>query len=163
MKTLILIRHAKSSWANPDQSDFDRPLNDRGRRDAPVMAQRLLEKNYKIDKILYSAAVRTTETMQVFRGVLGIDIKNCLSLNELYHAPVFQLQETVSQINSNWDTVILIGHNPGITDFANTLTNVRTDNMPTCAIFAVRADVQSWSAFQTAQKQFLFFDYPKLK
>ncbi|MFO0415296.1 MAG: SixA phosphatase family protein, partial [Bacteroidota bacterium] len=73
MKTLILIRHAKSSWADPEQSDFDRPLNERGRRDAPVMAQRLLEKNYKIDAILYSSSVRTTETMHVFRGVLGID------------------------------------------------------------------------------------------
>lgn len=163
MKTLILIRHAKSSWADPEQSDFDRPLNERGRRDAPVMAQRLLEKNYKIDKVLYSSSERTTETMQIFRKVLGIDIKNCIPLHELYHAPLFQLKETVSQINNHCDTVILIGHNPGITEFANMLTNVRTDNMPTCAIFAVQSDIEDWSEFEKGKKDFLFFDYPKLK
>lgn len=163
MKTLILIRHAKSSWADPEQSDFDRPLNERGRRDAPVMAQRLLEKNYKIDAILYSSSVRTTETMHVFRGVLGIDIIKCLAINELYHAPLFQLQETVSLINNTCDTVILIGHNPGITAFANSFTKVQTDNLPTCAIFAVRADINAWEEFKNAKKEFLFFDYPKLK
>lgn len=163
MKTLILIRHAKSSWADPEQSDFDRPLNERGRRDAPVMAQRLLEKNYKIDAILYSSSVRTTETMHVFRAVLGIDIIKCLAINELYHAPLFQLQETVSLINNTCDTVILIGHNPGITAFANSFTKVQTDNLPTCAIFAVRADINSWEEFKNAKKEFLFFDYPKLK
>ena len=163
MKTLILIRHAKSSWADPEQSDFDRPLNERGRRDAPVMAQRLLEKNYKIDAILYSSSVRTTETMHVFRAVLDIDIKKCLAINELYHAPLFQLQETVSLINNTCETVILIGHNPGITAFANSFTKVQTDNLPTCAIFAVRADINAWEEFKNAKKEFLFFDYPKLK
>jgi len=163
MKTLILIRHAKSSWADPEQSDFDRPLNERGRRDAPVMAQRLLEKNYKIDTIIFSSSVRTTETMHVFRTVLDIDIKKCLAINELYHAPLFQLQETISLINNSFNSVILIGHNPGITEFANSLTNVQTDNMPTCAIFAVSSDIDSWTEFKNAKKEFLFFDYPKLK
>ncbi len=162
MKTLFLIRHAKSSWANPDQSDFDRPLNERGRRDAPVMAQRLLEKNYNIDQILYSSSVRTTETMQVFRSILGLDNKKCIPFRELYHASAYQLKETISQINENCNGVVLIGHNPGITEFANTLTNVRTDNMPTCAIFAVQSIIVSWTEFENAKKEFLFFDYPKL-
>jgi phosphohistidine phosphatase len=127
------------------------------------MAQRLLEKNYKIDKILYSSSARTTETMQVFRTVLDVDIKKCLAINELYHASLFQLQETISLINNASNTVILIGHNPGITEFANSLSNVRTDNMPTCAIFAVRSKIEFWTEFKDAEKEFLFYDYPKLK
>ena len=163
MKTLILIRHAKSSWADPSQSDFDRPLNERGRRDAPEMAKRLLEKKFKIDQIIYSPALRTTETMMVFKEVLKIDTKNCLSIEELYHAPLFILNETIRDIDHKNNTVILIGHNPGITELANSLTNLRTDNMPTCSIFTVQSDCNNWTEFSSAKKEFLFFDYPKLK
>ena len=163
MKTLILIRHAKSSWANPDQSDFDRPLNERGRRDAPDMAKRLLEKKFSIDQIIYSPAVRTTETMRVFQEVLQIEDKNCLPSNELYLAPLFQLKEIIAQMNNKKNTVIFIGHNPGLTELANSLTNVRTDNMPTCSIFTVQSACETWAEFDSSKKEFLFFDYPKLK
>lgn len=163
MKTLILIRHAKSSWANPEQSDFDRPLNERGRRDAPDMAKRLFEKKFSIDRIIYSSAVRTTETMKIFKEVLKIESKNCLSCDELYHAPLFQLKETIRDIDNKNNTIILIGHNPGITELANSLTNVQTDNMPTCSIFAVQSNCKSWVEFNSSKKEFLFFDYPKLK
>ena len=161
MKTLILIRHAKSSWANIGQSDFDRPLNERGQKDAPEMARRLVEKKLRVEQIVHSGSVRTTETMNLFRKVLGLDKKFCISIQELYHASVFQLEETVSVLDDRYDTIALIGHNPGITEFVNTLTNLRTDNMPTCAMFAVRVDTQSWRTFQQAEKTFLFYDYPK--
>jgi phosphohistidine phosphatase len=163
MKTLILIRHAKSSWANPDQTDFERPLNERGRRDAPEMAKRLLKKNFSIDQIIYSTAARTTETMQTFQRMLNIDSKNCLPKDDLYHAPPCILAETIAQLDENINTVVIIGHNPGITEFANSLTNVRTDNMPTCSIFTVQSECLSWKNFQSVKKEFLFFDYPKLK
>lgn len=162
MKTLLLIRHAKSSWANPGQSDFDRPLNERGQKDASAMALRLLEKKWPVDQIVYSAAARTTETMNLFRKTLGLDKKSCVCLHELYHASLVQLEETVSRLDDKYDNVVLIAHNPGITEFANTLTNLRTDNMPTCAMFAVRSKIQSWREFAQVKKEFLFYDYPKL-
>jgi phosphohistidine phosphatase len=163
LKTLILIRHAKSSWAIPDQSDFDRPLNERGRRDAPDMAKRLLEKKFSIDLIIYSPAVRTTETMHTFQKALNLDARKCLSKDDLYLAPSFVIAETIAQLDEKINTVILIGHNPGITEFANSLTNARTDNMPTCSIFTVQSACETWTEFDSSKKEFLFFDYPKLK
>jgi len=161
MKTLILIRHAKSSWANIGQSDFDRPLNERGQKDAPEMARRLVEKKVHVEQIVHSGSVRTTETMNLFRKVLELDKKFCISLQELYHASVFQLEETVSVLDDRYDTIALIGHNPGITEFANTLTDFKTDNMPTCSMIAVQSDAKDWSEFLEAKKVFLFYDYPK--
>lgn len=163
MKTFILVRHAKSSWANPDQSDFDRPLNERGRRDAPEMAKRLLEKKISIDQIIYSPAVRTTETMQFFRQTLNIDILNCVAIEQLYHAPAFVIREQILKLEDHLQTVILIGHNPGITEFANTLTRIQTDNMPTCSMFGVQLATNQWKDLPEKINSFLFYDYPKLK
>ena len=79
----------------------------------------------------------------------------------LYAAVPSQFEQVVATLKDRFDTVALFSHNPGMTDYVNTLCNVRTDNMPTCGIFAVQADVKSWADFAKAEKAFLFFDYPK--
>lgn len=163
MKTLFIVRHAKS-----DQSffgnDFERPLNERGRSDAPVMAKRLLEKKYKIDALVSSPAVRAKQTAAFFAERLNIPVGETIFVPALYHAPSGVFYETIAGLPDDLNTVALFSHNPGITHFVNSLNSgAKIDNMPTCGIFTVSADIKEWSGFLIAKKEFLFFDYPKNK
>lgn len=161
MKKLILIRHAKSSWASGVDTDFDRPLNDRGLRDAPVMAKRLHERLPLVDAIISSAANRTMTTAGYFAEAYGKKKSEVVREPRLYHAPPQTFDELIAHLDDQLETVIMCAHNPGITEFVNELTQVRLDNMPTCAIFAVETAAEKWLDFKTAAKSFLFFDYPK--
>ena len=161
MKILILVRHAKSSWDAPGLSDFDRPLNERGKKDAPEMAKRLKEKNIKVDQIVSSAAKRAKKTARYFAEEFDIDKDDIKLVEDLYLATQEAFSTAVSGLEDRYETVALFSHNPGITEFASSLSNVRIDDMPTCAMFAVQAETDSWSDFGAAEKKFLFFDYPK--
>ena len=161
MKTLLLIRHAKSSWDEPGISDFDRPLNERGKKDAPIMAKRVKEKAIELDHLISSPAKRAKKTAKYFAEEFGFKKEDIDLIEALYGATQTEFLQTVKDINDKYSTVALFSHNPGITEYANTLTSVRLDNMPTGSMFAVQADVNSWQDFAAAEKQFLFFDYPK--
>ncbi|HEY6504425.1 MAG TPA: histidine phosphatase family protein [Chitinophagaceae bacterium] len=160
-KTLLLIRHAKSDWSTPSLSDFDRPLNERGKRDAPDMAKRLSGKKIKIDAFVSSPAKRAKKTAAIFAKEYKIDKEDILFIEALYAAPEGVFDEVIDQLDDRFDTVAIFSHNPGITDFANSLTDVRIDNIPTCGIFAVRSNAKKWTGFKKAEKQFWFADYPK--
>jgi len=161
MKTLLIVRHAKSSWADPGQIDFERPLNDRGKRDAPEMAERLKSKDINIDLFVSSPAKRAFRTARYFAEAYKQEKSDILLIDNLYEASVNTFYEVVSGLKDKYDTVALFSHNPGITEFANSLCQVRIDNMPTCAVFAVSIDTDKWASFKEAEKNFLFFDYPK--
>lgn len=163
MKSLLLIRHAKSSWDTPSQKDFDRPLNDRGHHDAPAMAERLLDKGIKIDAFISSTAKRALSTAKYFAKAFDQTDHDIIKVPELYEAPYDIFYDVINKADDAFDSIAIFAHNPGITAFANNLTNTKIDNMPTCGIFAVRADIKSWSAFETATKTFWFVDYPKQK
>lgn len=163
MKSVIIIRHAKSSWDNMDVEDFDRPLNDRGKEDAPKMAKRLLERNIKIDAFISSSAKRARKTAALFIKEFDGHKEDIILVPELYLAGPDAFYNAITQAPASAQTIALFAHNPGITEFANELTEVRVDDMPTCSIFAVKADIQNWSQFKDAQKQYWFFDYPKAK
>lgn len=161
MKTLFIIRHAKS-----DQSffgnDFERPLNERGKSDAPMMANRLLDKKIKIDALVASPAVRAKKTAEIFATTLNIPATEIIFISALYHAAPEVFYEEILKLPDELNTVAIFAHNPGITYFVNSLnTKTRVDNMPTCSIFAITADVTDWPYFNKAKKDFLFFDYPK--
>jgi phosphohistidine phosphatase len=160
-KQLLLIRHAKSSWADAGMNDFDRPLNDRGKKDAPVMAQRLLKKNISIDAFISSAARRAKNTCSLFMSEFEVEKEKMIVKQELYLAPPDQFYKCIADVDDENETIAVFAHNPGITDFANSLTKVKVDDMPTCSIFAVSVKAKSWSQFKNAEKEFLFFDYPK--
>ena len=162
MKNLLIIRHAKSSWDNITQRDFDRPLNDRGNRDAPIMAKRILKRGADIDAFVSSPANRAFTTATYFAEAYNVKKKNIIVIDSLYHAEVNMFYEVINNLDNELKTVALFSHNPGITSFVNSLTQTRIDNMPTCGIFAVKADVKSWGDFTAAEKTFWFFDYPKL-
>ena len=162
MKTLIIVRHAKSSWADSGLSDFDRPLNDRGKRDAPEMAKRILQKKINIDLFISSPAKRAKKTAQLFAEELGVDPHKIILFPELYLASPADFIAAISKSPPEAATIAVFSHNPGITEFANTLTDVRIDDMPTCAVFAITVGTENWSGFDQADKKFLFFDYPKM-
>ncbi|HYF32789.1 MAG TPA: histidine phosphatase family protein [Chitinophagaceae bacterium] len=160
MKTIILIRHAKSSWDDHTVSDFDRPLNERGKHDAPMMAERLLKKQPDIQAFITSPAKRARKTAAVFAKAYGLDKDDIQLKDELYLAPENVFYEVISQVPESVNSIAVFAHNPGITDFVNSLTDVKIDNVPTCGLFAISYN-GNWQSFETAPKQFLFFDYPK--
>ena len=162
MKQLLLIRHAKSSWDSLSQKDFDRPLNDRGHRGAPMMAKRLLDKKIDIDAFISSPAKRAFTTCKYFAETYNVKEKNIIAIPELYHAPVKNFYEVIINTDDVFNTIAIFSHNPGITEFVNELTDAAIDNMPTCGIFGVKAAISHWKDFEAAAKTFWFFDYPKL-
>lgn len=161
-KTLLLIRHAKSSWDDISQSDFERPLNDRGKTDAPKMASRLRKRNIKIDAFISSPAKRAKKTAEYFIKEFGGDADDIILVSALYDAGTGNFSATIKDIDDKFTSAAIFSHNPGITAFVNQLADkANIDNMPTCSIFAVKADVEKWKDFAKAKKEFLFFDYPK--
>jgi phosphohistidine phosphatase len=161
MKTLILVRHAKSSWDSPGQSDSERPLNERGRKDAPEMAKRLKERGIKVDLLVTSPAKRARQTAKLFAEEYGIKKEDILVIEDLYMATQPAFKAAINRLDNRFEIVLLFSHNPGITEFASSLTNVSIDDMPTCAMYALQVGADKWKDFEEAEKQFLFFDYPK--
>ncbi len=158
---MLIIRHAKAETVFT-LNDFERPLNDRGKKDAPEMARRLLQKKIGIDAFVSSPAKRAKKTALLFGEVFARTEDDIIFISALYHAPAEIFYEVIEQFSDGFDTVAVFAHNPGITDFANSLTaTVKVDNMPTCSVFAVNAAIDSWRDFTNAKKTFLFFDYPK--
>jgi phosphohistidine phosphatase len=161
MKTLLIIRHAKSSWDNINTADIDRPLNDRGKKDAPAMAKRVVKAGVQPDRLISSPARRARHTAELFAREFNIKETDIVTRNELYHAQPVAFQQVIADLDDGDQTVALFSHNPGITVFVNTLTTVRLDNMPTCSVFAIKSDAPTWGEFFAGNREFLFFDYPK--
>ncbi len=162
MKTLLLIRHAKSSWDNVDLPDFDRPLNKRGNKDAPKMAKRLADKKIEIDAFISSPAKRAKKTAELFIKEFDKNEDKLILVPALYHASSDDFYQTIETVDDKYDRIAIFSHNPGITYFAKELVDeVNLDNMPTCSVFAVKSGIKKWSEFKEAKKEFWFFDYPK--
>jgi len=161
-RTLIMIRHAKSSWANPLQSDYDRPLNERGMHDAPMMGERLKKKGLIPDLIISSTAKRAAQTAKKIAAAVDFSEENILWKNRLYQCIPSVFEEVIQEVDDAIQTVFVVAHNPGITDFVNELVpGFRIDNMPTCAMAGVHVEAEFWSDFIHAQKEVFLFDYPK--
>jgi len=166
MKRLLLIRHAKSSWKNADLPDAERPLNKRGQKDAPRMAKRLKEKRIFPDVILCGPAVRTKATCEVFCELLNFDLQRVQYLPELYHASETTLLRVVRQVKDTADrdqVVLIFGHNPGLTDFANLLFDEEIENVPTCGVVCGEVKAATWNEVKPGCGTLDFFDYPKRK
>jgi phosphohistidine phosphatase len=161
-RTLVVIRHAKSSWANPLQSDFERPLNDRGEQDAPMMGKRLKDRGIIPDLIIASTAKRAKQTAKKIAAELGYDVDKISWYNRLYHCIPSVFEEVIYEAPDDAKTVFIVAHNPGITQFVNELSpKFRTDNMPTCGIVVAELELNEWNEFNTAEKRVVLFDYPK--
>ncbi|WP_157974497.1 SixA phosphatase family protein [Lewinella sp. IMCC34183] len=164
MKEVYLIRHAKSSWADPNQKDHDRPLNSRGKRDAPDMAARLAKTGLKVDGILTSSAKRTRQTAKVFAEAFGLGKSRIVKEKKLYHAGPKTIQKCIQDLPEDWSTVLVFGHNPGYTEAANALQNDDyIGNVPTCGIIGSRLETKKWSKWTLADATRTAFYYPKQK
>lgn len=163
MKILILVRHAKSSHSFGISSDFDRPLNDRGFREAAEMGRKLFKKNTPIDQFVSSPAVRAKTTAELFVSEYDRKLKEILIVPSLYNADSDNFFAVVRGLEDTYNHVALFSHNPGITDFASSLTPSHIAHMPTSSVFAVTAPIESWKDFSKAEKSFLFFYKPEEK
>jgi phosphohistidine phosphatase len=142
-------------------SQFQRPLTGRGKSDAPVMAHRLLDKNIFIDAFISSPANRAKKTAGIFAKEYKRDKDEIIFRDELYGASENVFYDVILTADKKFKSIAIFSHNPGLTDFANQLTDTRIDNIPTCGIFAMKADCDKWKNFKEAKKEFWFFDYPK--
>lgn len=161
MKTLLLIRHAKSSWNDVTLPDFERPLNERGKHDAPLMAKKVKDKKIEIDAFVSSPAKRAKKTAEIFMDEFDAKMKNLILIPSLYEATVEKFYDAVENLKDKNETVALFAHNPGITDFINSLECTPVYDMPTCAVYAIKIKTKTWKEFREAKKEFLFFEYPK--
>lgn len=161
MKYLYLIRHAKSSWDNPNQTDFERTLNQRGEKDAPQMAKLLKSKNVFPDLIISSPATRAFTTAEIFAAHLNYIPDSIESDARIYEASTNNLADVIHEVDDNYNTVFLFGHNPGISNFANMLSNKPVPDFPTCAVAGFELNIDLWSKAERYCGKFNFFEYPK--
>lgn len=161
MKTLYLARHAKSYWKDQSIPDIDRPLNSRGKRDAPFMGEVLNDKKIMLDLIISSPAKRTKKTAIEIASKIGYPEKKIQFNEDLYEASSNTIIKLLRKIEEKYDSVMIFGHNPGLTMLNNHLSNHYIDNIPTCGIVALQFD-KKWSEIDKNSCKFLFFEYPKL-
>lgn len=160
-KQLVICRHAKSSWDDASLSDVERPLNKRGRRDAPEMGRRLAERGLLPDLILASHATRAWTTAEAYADRLGYPPDRIQVDPGLYTATAASLLALVRALEPRLGRVLLVGHNPECTAFANLLGNLDLDNLPTGGIVALEFHTRSWQEILPGQGQLLFVDFPK--
>lgn len=160
MKTLFLVRHAKSSWDDPALADADRPLSARGRRAARRMGRRLAKAHEHQDLLVSSPAARALRTARILARRLGYPRRTIVVNPHIYACSAPQLLHTVQLLDDRYQTVMLVGHNPEITVFAHGFC-AQITHMPTCAIARLRFDIDSWGDIGTATPVDAAFDYPK--
>ena len=161
MRTLYLTRHAKSSWDDPTTDDFHRPLNDRGERDAPVMARVFKERGEPVDRLVSSPATRAIMTARVFAKALGVAESAITQDKGIYLAPTEMLLRTVNLLNDDWQRVMLFGHNPGFTELAEYISDADIGEMTTCATVRIDFTVNSWAEVSAGLGTLVWHDYPK--
>ena len=161
MKTIYFIRHAKSSWKDMSLKDFDRPLNKRGLRDAPFMANLMKEKGIQPDAIISSPANRAYTTATYFAKALEIEVDHIIKEAEIYEAYYETVLSTVQKQSDKINTLLVFGHNPAFTNLANSFTHNYIDNVPTCGIVEISADVKKWKDLNEETGEIISFSYPK--
>lgn len=162
MRSVLFIRHANSSWGNKIISDYERPLNDRGKKEAPEMARRLLSKNIPLDFFISSSAKRARQTAEFFTKAYCLSPGSVLMKEELYLPSPEIFYDIIDGTANEFQHLAICSHNPAITQFLNQITDkIRVDEMPPCGILGIRTDAFQWNDFRKSQKIFWFFDYPQ--
>ena len=161
MKVAYIVRHAKSSWADPYLPDHDRPLNERGKRDAPFMAQMMQLKEQAPDLMVTSTARRANRTARYFRKAFGLPKKLVWKDSRLYHAAPQAILDTIREIPDEYQCIYVFGHNPGMTELANFFSRAYIDNVPTCGIVKITCDIDAWYELNNSNSKKSAFYYPK--
>ncbi len=160
-KQLLLVRHAKSDWDNTKLSDFDRPLNSRGEKNAPEMAKRLTKKGLIPQQIVSSPAVRAISTARYFAKELGLEKSEIVKEPEIYEALTSTLMDVINNLDNSYSFTALFGHNPGITSVVSNLCNKDLYNIPTCGMVLIQFPFDDWAMVSAGTGEMIFYDYPK--
>lgn len=161
MKSLTLVRHAKSSWSDPRLADFDRPLNARGQRDLPASARRFAATYPAPARILTSPAARALATARGFADALGLGADRMVEDRRIYGASHAHLFTVLCEQPETLDDLMLVGHSPGIADLAHALCGAPDGKFPTCAILRLRIADRRWADLGAGDGELLVFDAPK--
>ena len=159
MKTLFLVRHAKSNKDDPTLADRVRPLADRGRKEAPKMGKRLAKREVEPDLLLSSPALRALTTAHLMADELGCNREDIVVDDRLYESSPDGLLAVIRALDNQLDRVMLFGHNPEFTELAHRLSSKIVD-MPTCAVAEFRFDTRKWSDVGTAEPAHATLDHP---
>jgi phosphohistidine phosphatase len=161
MKTLYLVRHAKSSWRHEDLGDSDRPLKPQGVHDAYEIAGHLAHKKIKPDFMVCSPANRAIHTGIIFAGLLGYPYNEIRIDKTLYNASKDILIDVIKKIDKEFSDVILFGHNPGLTELVCEYTKDANINIPTSGVACIQFDIEQWNEISEQVCKLTFIDFPK--
>lgn len=161
MKQLLIVRHAKSDKDNPGLDDFERPLNARGKKNAPEMAQRMLKKKLIPEQIVSSPAKRAITTAEYFAEAFDIKKTSILREPQIYEASSATLMRVINKLPKESDFIAMFGHNPGITDVVARLTGTDLINIPTCGIVLIEFPFDDWEMISQGTGELKMYDYPK--
>ena len=160
-KTLTIVRHAKSSWKDTSLRDRERPLNKRGKRDAPEMGRRIHASGIRPSLIISSPAVRAFATAKVVAAQIGYPYEFLQREKDLYLASLRTLLDVVAAQDEKFNNIMLFGHNPGLTDLANYLVPDLTDNLPTAGVVSVEFENHDWALHTRPEIELVLHDWPK--
>ena len=160
-RNLIIIRHGKSSWDNPKLDDHDRPLNERGMANAPEMSSRLKNLNVNPDALFSSTALRAATTAQIFAEALEFPTDKITYDSDLYLASAGMLQDFIAGLVNNLSTVLIFGHNPGLTLLVSQVWGLPIGNIPTCGVVSLKFKDSDWKQTSFSQPTSATFDFPK--
>ena len=161
MKILTIVRHAKSSWKDSSLTDDKRPLNRRGERDAPEMGRRIQEHGVRPSLIVSSPAVRAWTTAKVIAQAINYPREFLQKEDRLYLASLDDILDVIVAQDNGFNNLMVVGHNPGLTDFANFLVPGLTNNLPTAGVVSVQVDQDDWSLYERPATELLVHDWPK--
>lgn len=162
MKTLYLVRHAKSSWDDPSLTDQQRPLNKRGHKSAQLMGQRLSQHQIEVELIISSPALRALTTARYLADAIDYDQDTIQIDSDMYFSGIEGMLTLVQNCDPAINALMLVGHNPDMTAFSNFLCGYHTSNMPTCAISTIEFDTE-WEKISRSKGTLVDYDYPKNK
>jgi len=161
MKSITLLRHAKSSWNTGGLADRDRPLNKRGERDAPIMGKRISAHDIRPSLIVSSPAVRAWTTAKIIAGAINYPREFLQRDDRLYGASVATIIDVIADQDAGFNHIMIVGHNPGLTQFSNYLVADITPNVPTCGVVSFLIESNDWNLRGQPDATLALFDYPK--
>ncbi len=161
MKLIYLVRHAKSSWNAPSLSDFDRPLNKRGLHDACLMGDILKQENIHLNRMISSPANRALSTAKILANSLSYPLEEIIENQRVYEASVGDLVNIIRNLEDDIHTIMIVGHNPGLSWLTDYLCDDPNLNLTTCGVCGIELDCHSWKDIEETPGKCIFFDYPR--
>ena len=161
MKTLYLVRHAKSSWKYPNLDDFERPLNKRGRKSAPFMGTILKKLKVAPDLIVSSPANRAAMTARIIADKISYPLEKICFSESIYEFSANALIDVIKHLDNAVNKAMLVGHNPALTELANYIGDEAISNIPTAGVFCAELDISSWAKIGNRYGKLTFFEFPK--